>query len=119
MLPRAMGMVLAALVAIVACGCHQQARSGAAAINVWTGKSSETCLDLAPGDTLVYRFDANATVAFNIHYHQGDEIVYPLPEQPAVRRSGELEAGVSTEYCLMWTNPSPGVAKIDYEYRVR
>jgi hypothetical protein len=110
---------LGAMVVAVIIGCPHDVTTSAATVNLWSDKALEKCVDLTPGQTLVYRFSADHPVLFNVHHHRGEELVEAVPEQLATRRSGTLEPRVSAQYCLMWTNPSAGTVKIDYDYNVR
>lgn len=110
---------LAAIVLTVIIGCHHDVRTSAATVNLWANKVLEECVDLAPGETFVYRFSADDSVLFNVHRHRGKEVIEAVPEQLVTNRGGTLEPRVSAQYCLMWTNPSAGTIKIDYDYTVR
>ncbi len=64
----------------------------------------ELCGKLTAGSAVAWRFDASGPVDFNIHYHQGKEVVYP--ERSAARSNGigVLDAAVPQTYCWMWVN---------------
>jgi hypothetical protein len=68
------------------------------------GKFDEQCVKLEAGAALHYRFKANGPVDFNIHHHQGSEVLYPV-KRAGVRRFGDkFRAPAADEYCLMWEN---------------
>ena len=44
-----------------------------------SGKAfDERCVNLDAGQSIRYRFKASAPVDFNIHYHRGEEVVFPV-----------------------------------------
>jgi hypothetical protein len=111
------GIVTMALALVI--GCHHDVKTGAGAVNIWSNKMFEKCLDLAQGETLIYRFNANKAVLFNIHYHKEQEVIHAVSEQRIARSSGTFEPRVSARYCLMWTNPNTLMAKVEYDYTIR
>ncbi len=100
-------------------GCHADVKTGAETVNLWTNKMFEKCFDLAEGERLVYRFNANGSVLFNIHHHQQKEVIHVISEHLIARSSGTFEPHISARYCLMWTNPNPHPARLEFEYTVR
>jgi len=80
------------------------------------GKIHETCILLTPAELLDYEFSANAGLRFNIHYHVGDKIIYPLPEQLIAQKKGLFRPAVRQEYCLMWTNTSAAPVELVLAY---
>ena len=78
----------------------------------------EECRDLAAGQRLAYVFTAPKTVEFNIHYHAGDKVSYP------VRRNtrhvhGEYTSHQTQGYCMMWINPHATGINLSYSFSVR
>jgi len=70
------------------------------------GAFDELCFELDSGQSMRYSFDADAAVDFNIHWHQGGVVSYPV-RIPAVARLGSVLRSPKKEaYCLMWTNRS-------------
>jgi hypothetical protein len=62
----------------------------------------ERCLRLEAGQSIRYRFRASAPVDFNIHYHRGNDVIFPV-KQAAVRdASSSFCADLAEDYCLMW-----------------
>ena len=65
---------------------------------------AEECFRLTGGATIGYRFEASAPVDFNIHFHRGKDVEYPV-KRVDVRVADEPFTAPSTEeYCLMWSN---------------
>src|SRR5438105_2872675 len=53
----------------------------AVAAHIAPGKLHEECLRLEAGDKRRYHWKANAAVDFNIHYHRGDDVFYPVKRE--------------------------------------
>jgi hypothetical protein len=105
--------------ALVTMLCVLAACSDEALQTLAPGQVHEVCMVLAPPEQLEYAFTANAGLRFNIHYHVGDKIVYPLPEQLISHKQGVFQATASQEYCLMWTNPATQPVDLELEYTRR
>ncbi len=54
------------------------ARLGHFALDVPARGFEEHCLKLAAGERIRYRFRATGAVDFNIHYHRGKDVHYPV-----------------------------------------
>jgi hypothetical protein len=78
------------------------------------GKSfDERCLKLAAGESIRYGFRSTAPVDFNIHFHRGAEVVYPV-QQAAVREAeASFVAPAADDYCLMWEHAGAGSATVE------
>lgn len=66
---------------------------------------AEVCGALSLHEQVHWAFDASAALDFNIHYHEGAEVVYPAQFPSTVERADVLVAPVDQTYCWMWTNP--------------
>ena len=82
-------------------------------------KVLEECLDLKPGQVLHYRFQAEATLDFNVHYHEGEKVNFPYP-QTALKtlEAQHYTVQLPQTYCLMWKNTSDAPVKLNYVFRV-
>ena len=68
-----------------------------------SGKAfEERCIALSAGETIRYRFIASAPVDFNIHYHRGKDVFYPVKQANVSDAGGAFRAESTEEYCLMW-----------------
>jgi len=67
-------------------------------------KFAEECLKMSAGQTIAYAFEATAPVDFNIHYHRGKDVFYPVKDDGVGRAEARFSAPSADEYCLMWTN---------------
>jgi hypothetical protein len=73
----------------------------------------EECVQMGPGDRLVYRFKAQRPVAFNIHYHEGKTVIMPVSRDATMEEDGTFRPLAAQDYCLMWEAGREG-AIIDY-----
>lgn len=73
-------------------------------VTLAAGQVHETCNSLAAGVALNYQYTGNSVTLFNIHYHNGKKVSYPVPDFLAFRTSGSLKTESAQNYCLMWKN---------------
>jgi hypothetical protein len=66
----------------------------------------ELCGRLRPKDSVRWQFEAEAPMSFNIHFHEGKAVRYPVKEEGAAKSQGVLEVKSEQDYCWMWSNPS-------------
>jgi hypothetical protein len=64
----------------------------------------EECFPMKPAEEVRVNFDASKPVDFNIHYHMGDKIFYPVEQKGIAKWQGTFRAEKDDVYCLMWTN---------------
>lgn len=68
------------------------------------GGFAEVCGALSSQERIHWTFEASAALDFNIHYHAGDEVVYPAAFPNTVAKAGVLVAPLDQSYCWMWTS---------------
>jgi hypothetical protein len=68
----------------------------------------ERCVRLAAGEAIRYRFVASAPVAFNIHHHRGDQVLYPVRRNGVTDADTTFRAEHADDYCLMWQATANG-----------
>jgi len=73
----------------------------------------EECMQMGPGDRLVYRFTSRRPVAFNIHYHEGKTVIMPVSRDGTTQEDDTFRPLVAHDYCLMWEAGREG-AIVDY-----
>jgi hypothetical protein len=73
----------------------------------------ERCLRLDAGESIRYRFSASAPVDFNIHYHRGKEVFYPVTARATRAADARYSASHADTYCLMWERAGDGPAIVD------
>ena len=67
------------------------------------GKTHEECVRLQAGHSRKWYWRASAPVEFNIHYHEGPEVFYPVKRSGMRGDGGTFTAKVTQDYCWMWT----------------
>jgi len=65
---------------------------------------AEECFRLPADASVGYAFDASGPVDFNIHFHRGNDVDYPVKADQVRQADARFVAPSAQEYCLMWTN---------------
>lgn len=124
---RARAWVLGVAVALGCAGTGAPAAAAAAIVDIaWdaggafrhradlaAGQVLEVCGRLEAGSQVAWRYRASVPMAFNIHYHVGRDVVYPVRVASARGRSDRLRVAQAQDYCWMWTNGSRGAATVE------
>ena len=90
----------------VLCACAVQAAEPqplAVAAKLEPGKIHEECARLEAGEKRTWHWKANAPVDFNIHYHVGPEVFYPVKRDSMRGDGGTFTAKTGQDYCWMWS----------------
>ncbi|RQP21800.1 hypothetical protein [Piscinibacter terrae] len=74
------------------------------AIDVAPGKFAELCGKLTKGQAIAWSFKGHEPLNFNIHYHEGKNVVFPAKQDKVASSDGELQVPVDQDYCWMWDN---------------
>ena len=78
------------------------------------GGFDERCLRLEAGEAIDYDFRADRAIDFNIHYHRGRDVFYPVRlSQVTAVGPQRFVAPAADDYCLMWENRGSAAAQID------
>lgn len=72
--------------------------------SVEPGKFAEICGKLSKGQAIDWKFKAESAMNFNIHYHEGKKVEFPVKADGLIAAEGKLPVGVDQHYCWMWTN---------------
>ena len=81
------------------------------------GTFVEVCGKLPAGLAVRWDFEASTPVDFNVHYHEGKDVVYPS-QLPAVSSAKDtLNTKVEQDYCWMWSNKSAAAATLTVNLR--
>jgi hypothetical protein len=83
------------------------------AVTLAPGRFFEACGKLDAGASVRWQFDAAAGLDFNIHYHQGKDVVYPAQLKAVARAADTLAVKLSQDYCWMWTNRSAAPVQLE------
>ena len=81
------------------------------AVSVAPGKFAEVCGKLAQRQSVAWSFKGDRPMNFNIHYHEGKQVVFAAKQDAAVDAQGKLDVRLSQDYCWMWTNKTDLPAK--------
>ena len=73
----------------------------------------EHCVQLAAGERVRYRYSATADVDFNIHYHRGKDVLYPVKVTATRSADALFTAPHADTYCLMWERRGDGAASVE------
>ena len=73
---------------------------------VQPGKFLELCGGLAKGESISWSFDADRALDFNVHFHEGKDVVFPEKQTAVTKASGTLNVALKQDYCWMWSNKS-------------
>ena len=82
------------------------------AIDIAPGKFAELCGRLAKGQTIAWSFKSPLPLDFNIHFHEGREVVFPAKQNQTTSLQGELKVPVDQDYCWVWENRAAGPGSV-------
>ncbi len=82
-------------------------------LNIQPGKFSEVCGKLKKGNLIRWQFDSSAPLDFNIHYHEGKEVIFPYKMNAIKSAKEEFLISRDQDYCWMWTNKSSEAVKLE------
>ncbi|MBL8309184.1 MAG: hypothetical protein JNL19_02065 [Burkholderiales bacterium] len=68
------------------------------------GKSAELCGMIDPRLPVDWQFQASGPVEFNIHRHDGNDIVYATRSYRTREQTGRFSPTLSRHWCWMWSN---------------
>lgn len=77
----------------------------------------EVCGRLVPGGTVSWSFESSAALPFNIHVHQGKDVLYPAKLERAERAQGRQVFEAEAAHCWMWTNKTAADVVVSVELR--
>ena len=87
------------------------------ALKVAPGKFAEVCGQLAKDQSVAWSFRGERPMNFNIHYHEGKQVVFPAKQDAVVEAQGKLDVGRAQDYCWMWTNKTDSVVRLQLVLR--
>lgn len=84
------------------------------------GKMVEKCMTLSSAQKLEYQFTTSKPVDFNIHYHKGESVYYPVKRNKTAAEADVYTPGPGrSEYCMMWENKSSASdIELNYAFRI-
>ena len=100
-------------------GLAQGTNVAAFRYEIQPGKIAEECRALAAGEVVRYRFQVSAVVDFNVHFHRGDAVEYPIKKVGITDEVSTFVAPSGEEFCWMWSNrnTSPVIVQGQIELR--
>jgi len=110
--------IIVAIAGVVAAGIANTAVQAADstrvqfALEVAVGKIAEECRKVGAGQRIAYSFESAAPMDFNIHYHRGNDVAYPVKQDAVQRADATFTAETAEEYCWMWSNRSTAPIRI-------
>lgn len=101
---RLLAATCAALLPALACAADPPANStDKFSVSLERGGEHEECVHLEAGQSRHYYWRASGPVDFNIHFHHGDEVSYPVKRAAMRGDGGTFTAKDAEDYCWMWT----------------
>lgn len=76
----------------------------AKSVGVKPGKFVELCERLPAGAKVSWSFKADAALNFNLHFHEGNDVRYPVKQDQVTQAQGVFDAPGAQDYCWMWVN---------------
>jgi hypothetical protein len=100
-----MKRLLILLAACLATTAGATAKVDELTVNVTIGAKQvhEECTRLEAGQSRRWHWKATAPVDFNIHYHRGEDVFYPVKRDGMRGDGGTFTAKTGEDYCWMWT----------------
>jgi hypothetical protein len=101
---RLLAAACAALLPVLVLAADPPARSGEKfSVSLERGGEHEECVRLEAGQVRHYYWRASGPVDFNIHFHSGDTVTYPVKRAAMRGDGGSFTAQGGEDYCWMWT----------------
>jgi hypothetical protein len=67
------------------------------------GEAHEECMHLNLNDWGRYEWKSDEPLDFNIHYHRGTAVHYPVKKPATKAQQGTFVAKSGDDYCWMWS----------------
>jgi len=110
------------LLSLIGCTSSNVVEGNAAAAKhemIKSGSFHEECLTLHTNQTLEYSFETEKPVRFNIHYHEGTEVIYPISKDNISVLNGTFNPKTTQHYCLMWSNQLSDPVPLTYRLQLK
>jgi hypothetical protein len=72
-------------------------------VSLDASKMHESCVRLEKGETARFEWKSDQPLDFNIHYHVGNEVFYPVKKDGVTQGKDTFKASIAQDYCWMWT----------------
>ncbi len=77
------------------------------------GGSLELCGQLDAGLKIDWRYQSTQALDFNIHFHEGKDVVVPVKHKAKAELKEQFEVKQTQDYCWMWTNKTKEKASLE------
>ena len=81
-------------------------------VGVAAGNLVEVCDKLPAGTKVGWKFEASSALDFDIHYHVGKEVTFPIKLSAVSRAQDTLDTRIEQVYCWTWRNKSSAAATV-------
>jgi len=71
------------------------------------------------GESVLFHYLSDIPVDFDIHYHTGFEIKYPVKIPEKLKLTRIFKAAKQREYCLLWTNNKDSKLTLTFGYKTK
>ena len=78
----------------------------------------EKCVDLNLNNELQYSFNSDASLSFNLHYHDEGETIYIVKEDSTNNLEKIFKPKKRAYYCLKWVNSGEKNKNINYHFKI-
>ena len=79
----------------------------------------EECLKLLQENEVVYSFGASHPLTFDIHYHDGTQIIDAFAKKTIASLEATLKPEIVQEYCMTWSNHQPQAVQLKYQFQIK
>ncbi len=110
--------ICCAFILFLAAGCASLPAQGKKTETIEPSGVREDCMELFPGDTLNYNFEASGPLNFNIHYHEEHNVFYEVSKDAVSTGNDSFLCDKQQYYCLMWTNAGAAPATLVYDWSI-
>ncbi len=80
-------------------------------------KFLEICGKLKKDQRVGWNFNGSAATDFNIHYHVGNDVVYPEQRKAVAKAEGTLVVALDQDFCWMWSNRGDAVVDVEVQLK--
>ena len=87
-------------------------------IQLPSSATHEECLKLLQENEVVYSFEASHPLTFDIHYHDGTQIVDAFAKKTIAAMEATLKPEIVQEYCMTWSNHQPQAVQLKYQFQI-
>ena len=98
-----LALLCALILAIALANASDKPEAQPFSVTLQAKKAHEECVRLEAGQKRRYHWKSDAPVDFNIHYHRGADVVYPVKRDAMRGDGGTFTAKTGEDYCWMWS----------------